>query len=132
MAMRAAGLPDDLKIVAEMTEQDGHAAVSTLLAGAGRPTALICATDRIAIGAIQAAQSAGLMIGRDIVVTGHDNIHAAGVIQPALTTMQLDVRTVGETLADKLFAILDGKSEEPTGDIFPLRQILRGSTGENA
>lgn len=131
MAMRAAGLPDDLKIVAGMTEDGGHAAVEGLLAGAGRPTALICATDRIAIGAIQALHSAGLVVGRDIVVTGHDNIHAASVVHPALTTMQLDVRTVGNTLAEKLFAMLDGKSDEPTGDIFPLQHILRGSTGEN-
>lgn len=130
MAMRAAGLADDLKVICASTEETGEAAATALLAGPGRPTALVCATDRIAIGAIRAIQAAGLVVGRDIAVTGHDNIHASRFTHPSLTTMELDVRTVGECLADKLLHLIEGGMPEQPGDIFPLRHILRASSGE--
>ncbi|MGL5737079.1 MAG: substrate-binding domain-containing protein, partial [Beijerinckiaceae bacterium] len=130
MAMRDAGLADDLKIDCASSEEGGEAAASPLLARKDRPTALVCATDRIAIGATRAAQAAGLVVGRDIAITGHDNIHAAQFLQPALTTMALDVRTVGTRLADKLFDVMAGGLPQQPGDVFPLRHILRASSGE--
>jgi LacI family transcriptional regulator len=130
LAMRAANLADDLKRTCLATEEAGEAAASELLAGADRPTALICATDRMAIGAVRAVQAAGLVVGRDIAITGHDNIHASGYTHPALTTMELDVRSVGECLADKLFQLLDNGAPVQPGSVFPLRQILRASSGE--
>jgi LacI family transcriptional regulator len=129
-AMRATNLVDDLKRTCLATEDAGEAAAAYLLAGSDRPTALICATDRIAIGAVRAVQAAGLLVGRDIAVTGHDNIHASGYTHPALTTMELDVRNVGECLADKLFELLDNGQPKEGGSVFPLRQILRASSGE--
>ena len=131
LAMRAAGLPDDLKTVCAATEEAGEMAASALLASPARPTALVCATDRMAIGALRAAQAAGLAAGRDIAVTGHDNIHAARFTHPALTTMELDVQMAGTSLADKLFQLIDGGAPERQGSIFPLRQIPRASSGES-
>lgn len=131
LAMRAAGLADDLKITCASTEDAGEQAAAALLAGSDRPTALICATDRIAIGALRAVQAAGLVAGRDIAVTGHDNIHAARFTHPALTTMELDVRSVGECLADKLLHLIARGMPDSPGDIFPLRQIKRASSAEN-
>lgn len=130
-AMRDAGLADDLKLACPATEEAGQEAATALMASHERPTALICATDRMAIGAVRAVQAAGLQVGRDIAVTGHDNIHAARFTHPALTTMELDVKSVGECLVDKLFDILDGAMPMQEGRIFPLRQILRASTGED-
>jgi LacI family transcriptional regulator len=128
-AMRQADLPDDLKLVCASNEEDGAQAAAALLAAPSPPTALICATDRIAIGAARAAQAAGRVVGRDLAVAGHDNIHAARFMQPSLTTMELDVRAVGERLADKLLHLIE-QGGERSGDIFPLRQVLRASSGE--
>lgn len=130
MAMRVAGLADDLKVMCASAEEAGEQAAAELLAVADRPTALICATDRIAIGAIRAVQAAGLVVGRDIAVTGHDNIHASRFTHPALTTMDLDVRSVGECLVDKLLHLIDRGMPEQPGEVFALRQILRASSGE--
>ncbi|HRJ68288.1 MAG TPA: substrate-binding domain-containing protein [Beijerinckiaceae bacterium] len=130
MAMRAAGLTDDLKLMCASTEEAGEQAATALLAGPDKPTALICATDRIAIGAVRAAQAAGLVVGRDIAVTGHDNIHASRFTHPAITTMELDVRSVGACLADKLLHLVERGMPEHAGDVFPLRQVLRASSGE--
>lgn len=130
MAMRNAGLDDGGKVLCASSEEAGEQAASALLAGPNRPTALICATDRIAIGAVRAVQAAGLVVGRDVAVTGHDNIHASRFTHPALTTMELDVRPVGECLADKLLHLIERGMPDQPGDIFPLRQILRASSGE--
>ncbi len=130
LSMRTANLADDLKRTCLATEEAGEIAAAELLASPDRPTALICATDRIAIGAVRAVQASGLVVGSDIAVTGHDNIHASGFTNPALTTMELDVRSVGECLADKLFELLDNREPKQRGSVFPLRQILRASSGE--
>ncbi len=131
-AMAEAGLSDDLVLQCASSEEAGERAAAALLSGADRPTALICATDRIAIGAIQAVQAAGLVVGRDVAVTGHDNIHASRFTHPALTTMELDVRTVGECLADKLLHLIERGMPERPGDVFPLRHFPRASSAEAA
>ncbi len=60
-AMRDAGLRDDRMVPCASSEEGGAAAAAHLLAGADRPTALVCATDRIAIGATRAAQPPALL-----------------------------------------------------------------------
>ena len=130
MAMRAAGLSDDIKTMCASSEDAGDLAAAALFNGPSRPTALVCATDRIAIGAVRAAQSAGLIVGRDIAITGHDNIHASRFTHPPLTTMELDVRKVGECLADKLLHLIDAGMPEQPGEVFLLEQVLRASSGE--
>lgn len=130
LAMQAAGLGDQRKVTCNSTEEGGELAARALLESPDPPTALVCATDRIAIGAIRAIHAAGLVPGRDIAVSGHDNIHAAAFTHPALTTMALDVRCTGENLAAKLLRLIDGGSLEQLGDVYPLQHILRQSTGE--
>lgn len=130
LALEEEGLPASVQRCPTATEEAGEAVAAALLAAPERPTALLCATDRIAIGAIRAAQALGLAVGRDIAIAGHDDIHAAAFTNPPLTTMRLDVRTLGQRLAQRLVGLIDGSAPEPTGDIFPLQQILRASSGE--
>ncbi len=129
-AMQAAGLAADLSMACEAHEEAGEAAAAQLLTGADRPTALVCATDRIALGAMRAAQAAGLTIGTDIAIAGHDNIHAARFIHPPLTTMELDARRAGELLVEKLLGLLDGRTPGELGSVLPLIHHRRASSGE--
>ena len=129
-ALQEAGLAAGACLAAAPTEAGGEARAAALLAGADRPTAILCATDRIAIGAIRAAQALGLAVGRDVAIAGHDNIHAASHTTPALTTMELDARAVGERLADMALALVGGASPEGLQQVFTPRQIARASTGE--
>ena len=131
MAMRAAGLAYDLKIICASSEKAGQQAAASLLTKPNHPTALICATDRIAIGAIEAATAAGLVVGRDIAITGHDNIHASRFTSPALTTMELDVRAAGECLVDQLLHLIEHGMPDDPGQIFPLRHLVRNSSAES-
>ena len=65
----------------------GVEAARQLLAAPERPTALMVATDRNAIGLMRTLTDAGLSVPRDIAVVGFDNIEAAAFSTPALTSV---------------------------------------------
>lgn len=129
-AMAEAGLAVDLMRQGGADEEGGYLAAQALLAEAGQPDAIIAATDRMAIGAMRAISESGLVIGRDIAVAGHDNIPAATFSTPALTTMDLPIRDVGVAMVEQLIALMGGAKAGDLARIFPLRQILRASSGE--
>ncbi|MBL8589061.1 MAG: substrate-binding domain-containing protein [Methylobacteriaceae bacterium] len=129
-ALAQADLADDLVLALPATESEGENAAARLMARADAPSALVCATDRIAIGAVRAAQAAGLLVGRDVAIAGHDNIHAAQHLSPPLTTMELDVAAVGARMARMTLALLAGAKADGMQEVFTPRQILRESTGE--
>jgi LacI family transcriptional regulator len=128
-ALRDAGIGYTAFAEAPLTEQGGLAAARQLLALTPRPTALLCATDRMAIGAMRAIKDAGLAVGRDISVVGHDNISASAFTDPALTTMELSFGDVGARLADMLIALIGGAKPDDFAEILPVLPIERASSG---
>jgi LacI family transcriptional regulator len=107
----------------------GHAAARALLAAGPPPTALLCATDAIAIGAARALREAGLAPGRDVALCGHDNIPAAAFLDPPLASMEIADRDIGGPLARLLVARLGGTDPATLGTVLPLRHIARASLG---
>ena len=76
-------------------EASGTRVAAALLAVRDRPDALVCANDEIALGAIVAAEEVGLRVGRDIAITGWDDVMAARHARPALTTVRQPMRALG-------------------------------------
>lgn len=76
--------------------------MSTLLTSSDRPTAVFCANDLMAIGAIDAALHAGVQIPGDIAIIGVDDIEAAGLVRPALTTVRIPAEEIGRTAGELL------------------------------
>ena len=58
-------------------------------------TALVCASDLMAIGAIRRLKALGLQVPRDMSVTGFDDIRTATYISPTLTTVRINIKDVG-------------------------------------
>lgn len=132
-AMAEGGLDEaaqQLFVEGEPTEADGHRLAAELLARRQPPTALVCATDRMALGAMQAVAEAGLTIGPDVAVTGHDNIPAASYARPGLTTMELPPHEVGARLAAMVLARMGGSDPRELSAVLDLSQIPRSSSGE--
>jgi LacI family transcriptional regulator len=125
--MKAAGLDHGMVIEGPLTELGGLAAARALLAGPTPPTALLCATDRMAIGAMRAIKDAGLAVGGDISVIGHDNISASAFTEPALTTMELSMIDVGARVADMLIALIGGADPGDLSAILPVIPVERDS-----
>lgn len=127
-AMTAAGLTPDprLQQPAVSSEQSGYEAARALLATRIPFDALFAASDLIAIGAMRALVEAGLALPRDVALIGFDDIPAASLTSPTLTTVMQDLKGAGELLVDALLGRIDGR---PAGRcILPTRLIRRQST----
>jgi LacI family transcriptional regulator len=111
----------------EWSPESGRAAVTELLAHA-RPAALICLNDRIALGAYQAIQQAGLRIPEDISVVAFDDSVMAGWLQPGLSSVALPHYEMGRLATDLL--IKDEHHREVHLVEMPLRR--RASIGPPA
>jgi LacI family transcriptional regulator len=87
-AVGDAGLTVDpaLLVPGDWTRRGGYEAMRRLLGLADRPQAVFCANDLMAIGAIDAVHEAGLAVPDDVAVAGFDDVDAATIVSPALTT----------------------------------------------
>lgn len=106
------GLPlrDDYIVESDWTRKGGFQAMRTLLALGERPTAVFCANDLMAIGAIDAARQAGLSLPGDVAVVGVDDIEAASLVSPALTTVRIPAEEIGRTAGDLLMRRIEDDS----------------------
>ncbi len=112
----------------EFTERGGYASMKELLTISPKVTAVFAANDLMAIGAMVAIREAGLSIPEDIAIVGFDDIFAAAMISPPLTTVNQFKLNLGRRAAEMLFERIDGsvtgngRSEE-----MPFELIVRKS-----
>ncbi len=113
-ALREAGAAMDpaLQIDAESSEDSGYAAAQALLDRNAPFDAVFAASDLIAIGAMRALIERGLRIPEDVAVIGFDDIPAARIATPALTTVFQDTNRAGELLVEALTKLVDGEPAE--------------------
>lgn len=90
--------------LADWEPEYGRAAVHELLASGRVPRALICANDRVALGAYQALQSAALRIPQDVSVVSFDDSDLANGLQPGLSSVALPHEEMGRLAADLLLS----------------------------
>ncbi len=102
------GLPTDAISIIETpySIENGAKAMHRLLAEGERPTMVFCGNDVLAVGALQAAKSAGLTVPDDLSITGFDDIELAGIVEPALTTVHVPHRQMGAHTANTIIAML--------------------------
>jgi LacI family transcriptional regulator len=100
-----------------------------MLRGAAAPTALLCATDRIAIGAMRAVVGTGCVVGADVSVIGFDNLPFASYVHPRLTTIEQPVEEAGRLMVGMLLKILAGTDPATLNALLPTRLIARASDG---
>jgi DNA-binding LacI/PurR family transcriptional regulator len=116
-----------LRVDAITTEESGYHAARELL-GRNEPfDAIFAASDLIALGAMHALRDAGISIPAGVAVVGFDDIPAASLANPPLTTVMQDTRRAAEVLVDTLVkSICD---EPATSMVFPARLVVRQSCG---
>jgi DNA-binding LacI/PurR family transcriptional regulator len=109
------------------TEQSGHDAAVELIRRKVKFDAIFAASDLIAIGAMRALEEHGLEVPADIAIVGFDDIPAASLAHPPLTTVQQDYRRAGEVLVDALLKQI--KNEKADTTALPARLMVRKSSG---
>ncbi|WP_186576380.1 LacI family DNA-binding transcriptional regulator [Aquibacillus kalidii] len=92
--------------LSNFSEQGGYISTIKLLQDASHPTAIFCAGDMMAIGAMRAIKEKGLKIGEDISVIGFDDISLLSYVNPSLTTIRQKKEIMGETAARELLKLM--------------------------
>lgn len=86
------------------------------------PTAIVCANDAVAIGAMRAAHEAGLKVPDDIVITGYDNTDSSITSIPSLTTIDLSLKKVSQLTIETIIKGINGVKQE---DIMISTKLIR-------
>ncbi len=108
----------------------GYAAMSRLLARHPDLTAVFCANDLLAIGALSALSENGRRVPEDVSVVGFDDTELARHSSPPLTTMKIHSRDMARTAARRLLERVENAGLPPVRIEFPIDLVIRRSCQE--
>lgn len=89
------------------------------------PTALFCASDEIAVGAMSALSDIGLRVPEDVSIIGFDDSSAASALQPALTTMRQPFQELACRAVELLVAQIQGSETVEKRILMPTFLVVR-------
>jgi LacI family transcriptional regulator len=116
-----------------VTYADGQWTSAALLRLDEPPTALFCGNDTLAIGAVRAAQLAGVRVPEELAVVGYGDTTLASYTRPSLTSVVQEKHLVGERAVRLLLRRLVQKSKgerwRPRVEVVATRLAIRESTG---
>ncbi len=123
-----AGVAFDAKLILDgrFTELGAYRAIGTTLKQKPEFTALVCASDEMALGAIQAIEDAGLRVPQDISVTGFDDLQLEAFQRAALTSVHQPLERIGREAATLLLEQIEGK--KPRCVLIYPELMVRGTT----
>lgn len=108
--------------------EGGRLGMQEMLADGQHPTAVICGSDEIAIGAMQAARAVGIAVPQDMAFSGFDDVAISEAYEPPLTTIRIPRRKIGERGARMLLQSLDIRKPRPRSRTVDYELIERAST----
>ena len=127
-ALADAGIAPDPRIVISTSFDiaGGMTGIDRLLAVEPRVTAVACANDLLALGALDRLSELGVSVPGDISVSGFDDIPGASRTAPSLSTVRVPLRELGSMGLEHALKTLAGR--RPHRRLLPYEVVLRGST----
>ena len=119
---------DELVRQGDFSSASGYRETCALLALAERPTAIVAASDLMALAALQAIRDAGLQPGQDLAVVGFDDLEAAALAHPPLTTIRQDRQELGTLAATRAIELIEDPDVTPGATVLPVELVVRGSS----
>ncbi len=119
---------EELLRLGDFSSASGYRETCALLALAERPTAIVAASDLMALAALQAIRDAGLQPGRDLAVVGFDDLEAAALAHPPLTTIRQDRQELGTLAATRAIELIEDPDTIPQATVLPVELVVRGSS----
>jgi DNA-binding LacI/PurR family transcriptional regulator len=128
-AMKAAGIDWNNVVISECeynTSECGVEAARELLASNNGPTAILCTSDVLAVGALQAAKERNIAVPQQLSVVGFNDLPSAALTEPPLTTVRQPLVAKGREAAELLLA---GTAAEDKNIHLAAELVIRESTG---
>ena len=121
-------VPDEYVRQGDFSSASGYREACALLALRERPTAIVAASDLMALAALQAIREVGLEPGRDVAVVGFDDLEAAALAHPPLTTIRQDRRELGTLAATRAIELIEDPDSTRRETVLPVELMIRASS----
>ena len=127
-----AGIPydPDLVVYGYLSRSGGKQAMQSLLQSGKSFSAVLGANDESTFGAMQALQTAGIRIPDEVSVIGHDDVSAATLVTPPLTTVQVLKHDMGR-IAVQLLLEQARQSQQPPQHILTTESLIPRASVRN-
>lgn len=126
VALAGLELPPERVATGEHGRRVAAELTGDLLRTAKPPTAVICASDTQALGALEAAASLGFEVPGELSIMGYDDIELAEYV--GLSTVHQPLRETGVRAAERLLAIIGGSREGPRREAMTVEVVARRTT----
>ncbi len=113
----------------DFKEIDGYEEMKRILCFSTRPTAMFCANDLMATGAMRAIKEKGLKIPSDIAIVGFDDIEAASLVEPPLTTVRPPLEDIGGRAIELIMDVIKNPQKPKEEVVLKTKLIIRKSCG---
>ncbi|MGH2972425.1 MAG: LacI family DNA-binding transcriptional regulator [Gaiellaceae bacterium] len=107
--------------------ESGQAAGAKLLQNG--VTAVICASDVLALGVVRAVRREGYDVPEDVSVVGYDDSPLMACTDPPLTTVRQPIEAMGRGAVNTLLSLVSGNPVSTEELLFAPELVVRGSTG---
>ena len=121
-------LPDDYVREADFSSASGYRETCALLALPDPPTAIVAASDLMALAALQAIRDVGLQPAHDVAIVGFDDLEAAALAHPPLTTIRQDRQELGTVAAERAIELVEDPETTPPATVLPVELVVRASS----
>lgn len=128
-SMHAIGVehPEELAVDAPFSPAGGYSAVHHLLQDGKEFTAILCANDLLAVGALKALKEHRLRVPKDVSLIGINDMETSRYLDPMLTTVAIPMHEMGQHVAKMLIDRIQGGHTAPVKLILPSTLICRES-----
>lgn len=124
--------PEEYVRLGDFSSASGYREASALLSLPEPPTAIVTASDLMALAALQAIWESGRKPGRDVAIVGFDDLEAAALAHPPLTTIRQDRQELGTTAAECAIDLLERPDDAARNVILPVELVVRASSSPSA
>jgi LacI family transcriptional regulator len=122
-------VPEEYIRRGDFTSASGYREACAALALDEPPTAIVAASDLMALAVVQAVWDSGMTPGRDVAVVGFDDIEGAALAHPPLTTIRQDRQELGALAAQRALDLIERPGLAKRETVVPVELVVRASTG---
>jgi LacI family transcriptional regulator len=124
-------VPDAYIRRGDFSSASGYREACAALALDTPPTAIVAASDLMALAVLQAVWDSGATPGRDVAVVGFDDLESAALAHPPLTTIRQDRQELGTLAAERALELVSDPLSARRESIVPVELVVRASTARD-